>query len=450
MRRGPKLSPLKLTKKQHAQLHLLAEGENQRLAQRAEIILCCADGLSNSEVAQRLNINEKTVRKWRKQFLAKGISGLRDGERQGRPKARFEISDEQREVLERYVRRGTVSQQLSTRARICLLCAEGRKDTEVAELVGVRAHTVGKWRRRFIKLGLDGLTDSDRPGPNRKITDDMVEDLVVRTLESKPKGATHWSTRSMAKKVGMSNASVGRIWRAIGLKPHLSETFQLSTDPLFIEKVRDVVGLYMNPPDNALVLCVDEKSQIQALNRTQPLLPMSPGAVERGTPEYERNGTTTLFAALNRATGNVIGVCYSRHRAVEFRKFLNVIRKNVPPDLDVHMIVDNYSTHSAPTVKRWLANNPRFHIHFIPTHSSWLNQVEGWFSILTTKQIKRGSHNSVAELKAAIQEFLDAWNEEPTPFKWTKTSDEILANVARVCYRTLESHTNAGQTNEDD
>ena len=231
MRRGPKLSPLKLTKKQRAQLKLLMEGEDQRLAQRAEIVLHCAEGLSNVEVAQRANSNERTVRKWRKQFLEKGMSGLRDGERQGRPKARLEISDEQREVLERYVRRGTISQQLSTRARICLLCAEGRKDTEVAELVGVRAHTVGKWRRRFIELGVDGLTDSDRPGPNRKITDDMVEDLVVRTLESKPKGATQWSTRSMAKKGGMSNATVGRIWRALGLKPHLSRGLSVTQPP---------------------------------------------------------------------------------------------------------------------------------------------------------------------------------------------------------------------------
>ena len=402
----------------------------------------CAEGYSVVEVARRTKSFARDVSTWRKRFLEKGINGLNDAKREGRPIKKFQISEQEQETLKRYVRRGTVSQNLSTRARICLLCAEGHTNSEVAQIVGVSGHTVGKWRKRFINSGVEGLTDDYRPGVPRKITDDLVEDVVVRTLESKPKGATHWSTRSMAENVGMGASTVSRIWRAFGLKPHLGETFQLSTDPLFIEKVRDVVGLYLCPPVNALVLCVDEKSQIQALNRTQPVLPLRPGQAERGTPEYQRNGTTTLFAALDKATGKVIGKCYPRHRAEEFRSFLNVIRKNVPPELDVHIIADNYATHSAPTVKRWLSRNPRFHIHFIPTHSSWLNQVETWFSILTTRQIKRSSHNSVKELNTAIDEFLVAWNENPTPFKWTKTADEILANVARFCCDTLNAHSN--------
>lgn len=440
MPRGPSPPALELTNKQNAELRVLQVGDDSRLASRATLVLDCAEGLSISEVARRRSTSAATVGKWRRAFLAEGVSGLHDASRQGRPKASVELTDVQRETLQRYVRRGTVSQRLATRARLILLCAEGRSDAEVAKLAHVASHTVGTWRRRFVERGVEGLTDEARPGGPRTITDDVVEELIVQTLESNPKGATHWSTRSMAAKMGISNSSVGRIWRALGLKPHLTETFQLSTDPHFIEKVRDVVGLYMNPPDNALVLCVDEKSQIQALNRTQPVLPFRPGQLERRTPEYHRNGTTTLFAALDKATGEVIGKCYPRHRAVEFRKFLDEIRKAVPEDLDVHLVVDNYSTHTAPTVKRWLAKNPRFQIHFIPTHSSWLNQVEGWFSILTTKQLKRGSHNNVQELQDAIQDFLDAWNDEPKPFKWVKTADQILANVASYCYRTLEDH----------
>lgn len=440
MPRKARLPKLDLNKKQVAELRLLGAESKKRLAKRAEIILLCAKGLTIAEVAQQTRSMERDVSKWRKRYIDRGITGLNDLERKGRSKDRPQISEDQREVLERYVRRGSTSQDLSNRARICLLCAQGHKDKEVAQLVGVNVHTVGKWRKRFVAGGVESLTDSYRPGTPRSINDDIVEDVVVKTLESKPNGATHWSTRSMAKNMGISPSAVSRIWQAFGLKPHLSETFQLSTDPLFIEKVRDVVGLYLCPPDNALVLCVDEKTQIQALNRTQPLLPLRPGQIERGTSEYQRNGTTTLFAALDKATGKVIGKCYPRHRAEEFRDFLNVIRKNVPPELDIHIIADNYSTHSAPPVKRWLARNPRFNIHFIPTHSSWLNQVETWFSILTTKQVKRGSHNSVNELKAAIEEFLDAWNEDPTPFKWTKTADEILANVARFCCETLNAH----------
>jgi len=272
------------------------------------------------------------------------------------------------------------------------------------------------------------------------VTDEKVEEVIALTLETKPKGATHWSTRSMAKRTGVSRNSVNRIWRAFGLKPHRSETFQLSTDPFFVDKVRDVVGLYMSPPANAVVLSVDEKSQIQALNRTQPVLPMRPGQLERGTPEYQRHGTTTLFAALDVATGNVIGKCYPRHRTVEFIKFLRHIDQSVPRELDIHLITDNYATHKSPPVKAFLAKRPRFHLHFTPTHASWLNQVECFFSILTRRQLQRGSHLSVRELEAAIQEFLDAHNEDPRPFRWTKSADEILDRLTRYCGAVLDTH----------
>ena len=341
-------------------------------------------------------------------------------------------------MLERYVRRGTTAQRLSARARIVLLCADGLDNKKVAQRLRTSAHTVGKWRARFVDARLDGLLDEPRPGTPRKISDDRVEAVVVKTLETTPKGATHWSTRQMAKAVGLSRESIGRIWRTFGLKPHQTETFNLSKDPLLVEKVRDIVGLYMSPPANAVVLSTDEKSQIQALNRTQPILPLRPGQAERRTPDYERHGTTTLFAALNVATGNVIGKCYPRHRAVEFRKFLDEVDAQVPPELDVHMVIDNYATHKAPIIKAWLAKHPRYHLHFTPTHGSWLNQVERWFGMLTQRQIKRGAHKSVASLKAAIDEFLAAHNGDPKPFVWTKSADEILAKIGRFATRTLD------------
>ncbi len=335
--------------------------------------------------------------------------------RTGRPTTTITLTDEEREALRRYVRRGKTSQQLALRSRIVLECAKGNNNKEVAAKLAVNDKTVGKWRARFAAERLDGLVDAPRPGTPRQIGDDKVEEVIVTTLESMPKGASRWSTREMSKKVGISRDSVARIWRAFGLKPHRSETFQLSTDPHFIEKVRDVVGLYMDPPNNAVVLSVDEKSQIQALNRTQPLLPMRPGQLERRTPEYNRNGTSSLFAALDVATGVVIGKCFRRHRASEFLKFLKLIDRQVEPELDLHLVMDNYATHKTPSVMAWLSKHPRFHMHFIPTHSSWLNQVEGWFSILTEKQLKRGSHHSVQELEAAIYQFLDAHNENPSP-----------------------------------
>jgi transposase len=351
----------------------------------------------------------------------------------GRPKAALTLSDEEREALLRYVRRGKTAQRLVVRSRIILECAKGLDSTAVAERLGVSNQTVCKWRGRFIADRIDGLLDAPRVGAPRRIGDDKVEEVVTTTLNTMPRGASRWSTRELAKKTGLSHMAIARIWNAFGLKPHRAETFQLSADPQFIEKVRDVVGLYMDPPTNAVVLCVDEKSQIQALNRTQPILPMRPGQLERRTPEYERNGTTSLFAALDVATGGVIGRCFRRHRAKEFVQFLKLIDQSVAPGLEVHLIMDNYATHKAPPVMNWLIRHRRFHLHFIPTHSSWLNQVESWFAILTNKQIKRGSHYSVRELEEAIREFLEAHNADPRPFKWVKAADEILAKVARLC-----------------
>ena len=329
-----------------------------------------------------------------------------------------------------------------------MACASGLSNKVVAARERVTVQTVGKWRRRVVERGLDGLLDEPRPGVPRKIDDAVVESVIVRTLESQPPAATHWSTRSMARHSGISTSSVGRIWRAFGLQPHRTETFKLSTDPLFVDKslpparsgVRDVVGLYINPPDRALVLCVDEKSQIQALDRTQPLLPMRPGQVERRSHDYQRHGTTSLFAALDIATGQVIGRCYQRHRAVEFRKFLATVEQAVPADLDIHLVLDNYATHKAPPVKAWLARHRRYHLHFTPTSASWLNQVERWFALLADKQIKRGIHRSVHQLKAAIAAFIQAHNADPKPFIWTKTADAILHTIARYCSDTLATH----------
>ncbi len=357
--------------------------------------------------------------------------------RMGRPKIPLTLSDEEREVLGRYVRRGKTAQRLVMRARVVLECAKGLDSTVVATRLGVSNQTVCKWRGRFIADRLDGLLDAPRVGAPRKIGDDKVEEVVTTTLNTMPKGASRWSTRDLAKKTGLSHMAIARIWNAFGLKPHRAETFQLSADPQFIEKVRDVVGLYLDPPTNAVVLCVDEKSQIQALNRTQPILPMRPGQLERRTPEYERNGTTSLFAALDVATGGVIGRCFRRHRAKEFVQFLKLMNERVAAARDIHLIMDNYATHKAPPVRNWLARHRRFHLHFIPTHSSWLNQVECWFAILTNKQLKRGSHYSVQELEHAIREFLEAHNGDPKPFRWVKTADEILAKLARFCRETV-------------
>jgi transposase len=306
----------------------------------------------------------------------------------------------------------------------------------VARFFRVSRQTVIKWRKRFIERRLGGLLDEPRPGAPRKIRDEQIKAIVTQTLESTPRGATHWSTRSMAEACGLSHASVQRIWKAFGLQPHRVDTFKLSTDPLFVEKVRDIVGLYMNPPERALVLSVDEKSQIQALNRTQPVLPMQPGQPERRSHDYIRHGTTTLFAALDTATGRVIGECHRRHRATEFRKFLDTIDKSVPADLDVHIIMDNYGTHKTVMIRNWFAKRPRFHAHFTPTSSSWINMVERFFAALTEKQIRRGIHRSTQQLEKSIREYLKIQNESPKPFCWTKSADDILASVVRFCQRT--------------
>jgi len=360
--------------------------------------------------------------------------------RTGRPKAELVVTEQERSELERLAGRSRSARTIAFRAKIVLRCAEGLSNAAVSRQLRATPHTVGKWRRRFVERRVEGLLDEPRPGAPRQIGDEKIEEVIAKTLETTPRGATHWSRSLMAQKSGLSRSTIGRIWRAFGLQPHRSETFQVSTDPLLIEKVRDIVGLYMNPPDHALVLSVDEKSQIQALNRTQPKLPMRPGQPERGTHDYERHGTTSLFAALDIATGNVIGRCYNRHRAKEFRKFLNLIEESVPPDVPVHLIVDNYSTHKTQAIQRWLAKRPRFHVHFTPTHASWLNQVERWFALLTQRQIKRGSHTSVVRLKRAIQAFIDATNEHPKPFIWTKTADDILKSIARFATSTLKTH----------
>ena len=349
------------------------------------------------------------------------------------------LTDDERETLERWARRPTTAQALALRARVVLSCAGGRRNGAVAAALGVTRPTVSKWRARFVDSRLDGLLDEPRPGAPRTIADGTIEDVVRLTLETTPRDATHWSTRSMGKRVGLSQTSVMRIWHAFGLEPHRTETFKLSTDPLFIEKVRDIVGLYLAPPEHALVLCVDEKTQIQALDRTAPLLPLRPGQPERHTHDYVRHGVTSLFAALETRTGAVLGECFARHRAVEFRKFLDRIDDAVPPALDVHLVLDNASTHKTKLIRRWLAKRPRYHVHFTPTSSSWINLVERFFSELTTKQLQRGAHRSVRELEAAIYTFLARRNQDAKPFIWTKTADEILDNIKRFCQRTSAS-----------
>lgn len=354
----------------------------------------------------------------------------------GRKIEPVELSAEEREVLQGWARRRKTAQGLATRARIVLLAAEEWTSSAVADHLHVTRVTVGKWRSRFLERRLDGLVDEPRPGTPRKVMDADVERVITMTLESTPKGATHWSTRSMAEAAKLSPSTVRRIWHAFALQPHRTETFKLSNDPLFVEKVRDIVGLYLDPPERALVLCVDEKSQIQALDRTQPLLPMGPGQCERRTHDYVRHGTTTLFAALDVKSGRVIGNLHQRHRAREFLAFLRAIDAEVPEDLDVHLILDNYSTHKAPAVKRWLVRHRRFHLHFTPTYSSWINLVERWFAALTDKALRRAAHKSVKRLKEAIRVYIKVNNEEPKPLVWTKTADEILQSIARYCKRT--------------
>ncbi len=357
----------------------------------------------------------------------------------GRRAVEVVLAGGERETLERWVRRRKSSQALALRCRIVLGAAAGETNKSIAAALGCSANTVSRWRRRFAERRLEGLVDEPRPGAPRTVSDEDVEEVIVKTLESAPAGATHWSTRSMAAEVGLSQSTVSRIWRAFGLKPHLTEGFKVSPDPQFVDKVRDVVGLYLNPPEAAVVLCVDEKTQIQAIDRTAPVLPLLPGTPERATHDYRRFGTTNLYAALDASSGKVITSMTARHRALEFRKFLDLMDREVPDGLDVHVVLDNSSTHKTPTIKNWQARHPRFSFHFTPTYSSWMNLVERWFSEITTKWIRIGTHRSTKELVESIQHWTDHWNHNPRPFVWRKPADEILDNLASYLQRIPDS-----------
>jgi transposase len=363
----------------------------------------------------------------------------------GKPAVSIDLTDDERRALAGLAGRRRTAQGLARRARIVLLAADGLENKEICARLDVDANSVGKWRRRFAEGRIDGLLDEPRPGRPRAIGDEEIAETIRLTLETTPRGATHWSLRSMAAAVGHAPSTVHRIWQAFGLQPHRVETFKLSKDPLFVEKVRDIVGLYMAPPERALVLCVDEKSQIQALDRTQPVLPMRPGQAERRSHDYTRHGTLSLFAALDIATGKVIGKCFARHRGSEFLRFLREIEANVPLDLDTHLVMDNYATHKTPAIQRWLARHPRWHVHFTPTSASWINQVERFFAELTEKQIRRGVHRSTRELEKAIRDYIDVVNDRPKPFRWTKSADNILASIKRFCLTTLKIANNQAQ-----
>ena len=433
--------PLELTEEQRASLEGLVGLPGKRLARRAAIVLAVsAVGMSHAGVAAQFGTVSARVRHWRKRFKAHGVAGLQDAPRSGGPKAELVVTVHQRAELERLARRARTNRDVAFRAKIVMACTKGDSNLDVAARLRSSPGTVGKWRRRFVAHGVDGLFDEPRPGAPRKITDDDVEAIIVKTLETTPKGRTHWSTRKMAEQAGVSHTTVGRIWRTFGLQPHVVKSFKFSNDPLFVEKVRDIVGLYLNPPAGAVVFSFDEKPQIQALERAQPVLPMDFGQPERRTHNYLRHGTLDLFAALNVASGKIIAQHKTQHRAVDFVAFLRVLDAQVEADLEVHVILDNLSAHKAPVVKRWLARHPRFHFHFTPTYSAWLNLVERFFGLLTEHALRRGSHTNVPELKSAIDEYVDAHNEEGKPFVWTKTADQILDKVKRFGERTIQVH----------